>query len=212
MRTLVYGMQSSGASLFAFFLSQKSECVGIIDLWDGVVAPRLEDTEADVVLKCVVTSEVPLDAHLASFRPDRKILFVREKESNTDSLSHKRYRDHGGKMSEKFSRLERYLDQPEIFDCVVRFEDFLHDSAKVLDILDGLAEPSFYDFARSKHEMLNFNRSHSAWCRQYYRRRWDFGNIHFDRGGRVRLHSGGQARFGSRLLERLSRLRFSALS
>ena len=33
MRLLLYGLQSSGASLFAYFLAQVPDSVAVIDLW-----------------------------------------------------------------------------------------------------------------------------------------------------------------------------------
>ena len=47
MRILVYGMQSSGASLFTYFLAQRPDTIAVIDLWDGVVAPDFQDVQKD---------------------------------------------------------------------------------------------------------------------------------------------------------------------
>lgn len=183
-------MQASGASLFAFFLAQRPESLGIIDLWPRFVAPSLEEIGLDIVLKCVVTTSIPLERHVASFRPDVSILFMRAKSRNLERLSKRGYRDAGGKMEEKFAQFERYQEQPGLFDHVITYEDFLHDPGKVLDALSGLAAPEYYAFPRTKQDLLRFNRAHSAWCRRYYWRRWAFGNIHFERDGRVKLLAG----------------------
>jgi len=79
------------------------------------------------------------------------------------------------------------MEQQERFDLVITYEDFLHRPSQILTALHGLAAPPYYDFKRTKRDILEFNRSHSAWCRKYYRRRWDFGNIHFQRDGTVQL-------------------------
>src|SRR5262249_33242996 len=163
--------------------------LGITDLWDGFVAPGFEDTDKDVILKCVVTTDIPFEDHIASFRPDVKILFVREPSRNLESLAKKRYRDDGGGKDDKIVRLENELQRPDRFDHVVTYEDFVHDRTKILEALRGLVTPSHYDFKRTKHDILEFNRAHSAWCRQYYRRRWDFGNIRFEGDGTVKLLS-----------------------
>jgi hypothetical protein len=179
-------MQSSGASLFAMFLAQRPDTVAIIDLWDGFLAPDLSDCKRDVVLKCVIAPVIPLDSHLASFKPDFKILFVRSKESNLKSLSTKNYRNDSGKMGDKFAELDLLLKAPnELFDFVIHYEDFLKDRSKVLAALGELASPEYFEFKRTKYDILDFNRTHSAWCRKYYRRRWSFGNIHFDKDGKV---------------------------
>jgi len=56
MKTLIYGMQSSGASLFAYWLSQQNQCLSIIDLYHDQLAPSLDHD--NVVLKCVVTKNI----------------------------------------------------------------------------------------------------------------------------------------------------------
>ena len=203
MRVLVYGMQSSGASLFSFFLAQRPGAIAVIDLWDGFVAPDFADVETDVILKCVVAPVVPLEKHLASFKPDVTILFVRSEESNLESLSRKGYKNDGGKMDEKFAQLRTHMEQKELFDHVIDYEGFLHDRSKTLTALGALAAPNYYEFKRTKQDILNFNRSHSAWCRKYYRRRWGFGNVHFERDGTVKLGSKKRGQRKTGVLERL---------
>ncbi len=187
MRILVYGMQSSGASLFTFFLAQRPDTIAVIDLWDGVVAPDFTDAAKDVIVKCVVAPVTPLEAHLASFKPDVKILFVRSKASNKESLSVKSYRNDGGKMEDKFAEIESRVEQPTGFDHVINYEDFLNDRPKVLAELSSLVAPTYYEFKRSKDEVLDFNRTHSEWCRKNYRKKWGFGNIHFEADGTLKL-------------------------
>jgi hypothetical protein len=147
----------------------------------------MSNVEKDVILKCVVAPVVPLEKHLASFKPDLKILFVRSKANNVESLSAKSYRNDGGKMEDKFAHLEAHIEQPTSFDYVINYEDFLHDRPKVLAALGGLASPSYYEFRRTKNDILDFNRMHSEWCRKYYRRCWGFGNIHFEKDGTLTL-------------------------
>ena len=43
MRIIVYGMQSSGASYFTYFLAQKTNYIGVIDLWSSELAPFFEN-------------------------------------------------------------------------------------------------------------------------------------------------------------------------
>lgn len=199
MRTLVYGMQSSGASLFTYFLCQRPDTIGIIDLWsaNGFVAPALEDTDKDVILKCTATPVVPLERHVASFKPDVTILFLRDKRSNVERLARKGYRDEGGGMNEKFAQLDRDVERGGLFDLVLTYEDFVNAPPTILGALGELAAPSYYEFSRTKREMLAFARAHSAWCREYYRKRWGFGNIHFEKDGSVTLSSATRERPGA---------------
>jgi len=207
MRILVYGMQSSGASLFTFFLAQRPDTIAVIDLWDGVVAPDFTDVAKDVIVKCVVAPVTPLETHLASFKPDVKILFVRSKASNMESLSVKSYRNDGGKMEDKFAEITSRVEQPTGFDHVVNYEDFLNDRPKVLAELSSLVAPSYYEFKKTKDEVLDFNRTHSEWCRKNYRKKWGFGNIHFEKDGTLRLGARKPARkktLLNRVYEKLS--------
>lgn len=189
MKTFVYGMQSSGASLFTYFLCQRPDTIGIIDLWsgNGFVAPPFEDIDKDVILKCTVNSRVPLERHLASFEPDLTILFLRERGSNGESLGKKRYRDAGGRMNEKFAQLERDVQRRDLFDLVLTYEDFVSSPDAILSALGDAASPSYYEFKRTRREMLAFARTHSSWCREFYRKQWGFGNIHFENDGSVIL-------------------------
>jgi hypothetical protein len=46
MRLLIHGMQSSGASLFSFLMSQEPETLAIVDCWGGIV-PAFDDYAGD---------------------------------------------------------------------------------------------------------------------------------------------------------------------
>jgi hypothetical protein len=199
-------MQSSGASLFTLFLAQRPETIAVIDLWDGVVAPDLSKVQKDVIVKCVVAPVIPLEKHVASFKPDVKILFLRSKASNVESLSEKSYRNDGGRMEDKFAQLDNHMQQKDAFDYVINYEDFLNDRSKVLATLGGLAAPEYYEFKRTKQDILDFNRTHSEWCRKYYRRQWSFGNIHFERDGTVQLTSGKRQPRKPTIIKRLKKL------
>src|SRR5688500_15155867 len=94
-RIFVYGMQASGASLFTYYLAQQPATVAVIDLWAYYVAPNLS-TDTPCVLKAVVTTDIALEQHLASYQPDLKILFLRDPVQNFISLYTKEYRDIGG--------------------------------------------------------------------------------------------------------------------
>lgn len=182
MRIMIYGMQSSGASLFCFFLAQHPSRIGIVDLYSLVPAPALPEVTQDVVMKCVVSAKLKFEDQVASFRPDVKILFRRNRMVNASSLRHKAYRDESGNMEKKFSVWETL--NPKDFDIVLSYEEFLFDRAECLAKLGSLAEPSFYEFPRTREQIRVFNELHSEWCREKHR--YGFGNIHFDAKGRPR--------------------------
>ena len=193
MKALVYGLQSSGASLFTYFMGQRQGSIAIIDLraragrlpmWRFTpVAPRLTSA-SPIVLKCVVTVDVPFERHVESFRPDRTILFLRNPIANAASLRGKSYERHGGALEDKLRLLEDCFRRRSGFDAVICYEDFVRDRAGTVDRLEKLgwsATPGYYDFDRSLEEIVAYNRAESPWCAQYHGTRWGTGNIRGDR-------------------------------
>lgn len=182
MRVLVYGLQSSGASLLAYFLAQKPGALALTDVYSGEVAPALDDARAeDIVVKCVITATHPLERHCASFKPDKTVLVVRHPYHNLASLRSKPYRDDDGSPERKLSILEGVFQQRKrLFDATVLYEDFLFRPEKVAARLRGAsiaASEDFLAFKRSRRDLQEFNAAHSAWCREHYQKSFDFGNI-----------------------------------
>lgn len=158
MRLLVYGMQSSGASLFTFFLAQRRDCLPFIDILNNYAAPRL-DTGLDAVAKCVITTAYSLDEHIERFQPDRTLLFLRHPCHNYYSLQSKNYRNHSGLIDEKFSLLDTVFRQRDRFDAVVTYEDFLDNDPAVFARLADIGWPVdeyFFDYGRSQNDMVEF--------------------------------------------------------
>ena len=191
MRILVYGMQSSGASLVTYFLAQKPNTLAIIDLWNNYEAPCLEDVHAsDIILKCVVTTKVTLETHILNFNPDKKVLVLRHPYFNYVSLKNKPWSNESGRMEEKFKVLETVLNKRDQFDLVIMYEDFLFDRRKVLKEIQSIGYKStkdYFKFNRSKGEILNYNLRHSEWCNEFYQSKWGFGQIVFQKTGHMML-------------------------
>jgi hypothetical protein len=196
VKALVYGLQSSGASLFTYFMGQRPGSIAIIDLRarsgrlpmlrSTPVAPPLESA-SPIVLKCVITVEVALERHIESFRPDRTILFLRDPFANVASLRGKAYEGHGGALEEKLRLLEGCFRRRDDFDAVIRYEDFVRDHAGTVGRLEKLGwstTPGYYAFDRSLEEIVRYSRAESPWCARYHGTRWGTGNI---RGERVDL-------------------------
>jgi hypothetical protein len=193
VKALVYALQSSGASLFAYFMGQRPGSIAIIDLRARAgrlpmlrstpVAPPLESA-SPIALKCVVTVEAPFERHVESFRPDRAILFLRDPYANAASLRGKVYERHGGDLEEKLRLLEGCFRKRTSFDAVICYEDFVRDHAGTVDRLDELgwsATPGYYAFDRSLEEIVRYNCAESQWCARYRGTRWGTGNIRGDR-------------------------------
>jgi len=170
MKTLVYGMQSSGASLFTYWLAQQRDCLGVIDLYYNQLAPPIEHD--NVVVKCVASKEFTIEDHMASFKPDRVILFVRNPVENYLSLSEKTYAKYGGSIEEKLSIVDSCLAHSK-YDVLVRYEDFI-----LRRVPEGVGQSSYFDFSRTLDEVKQYNFSHSDWCKDNYKKKWGIGNIH----------------------------------
>lgn len=179
MRILVYGMQSSGASLFTFFLAQKPNTFAIIDIWGGDEIPKLEDIKCkDIIVKYIITKE-PLSNHIMSLKPHKKILFIRNPVDNYYSLNTKKYaRD----IDEKFKILEQIFQKKENFDLVIFYEEFIFNPDKVLKKLKRLGfvvKKDFFEFKRTPEDISKFNIKHCIEFKKF-KNKWLFGNIHFD--------------------------------
>lgn len=187
MKILVYGLQSSGATLATFLLGQKSGSVVVPDLYDNAIVPSLDDVPSDVerkVVKSVVTTHYSLDDHETSFCPDKTVLLLRHPGSNFVSLNQKPYRDRMGSIEEKFQLLEAYFNDRTRFDAVVRYEDLvLRQSAFTASLADAGIEvdPFHYNIPRSRLSILKENADQSPWCRENFQQTWGLGNLKSDK-------------------------------
>jgi hypothetical protein len=202
-RVLIYGMQSSGASLCALLLGQIPRSIAVIDLWIPYVAPQLE-LEADIVIKATI-GEVDYGKHLESFGPTRRILFVRHPIDIIDSLATKSYRDYGGKIEYKLSEFERMFEHRMTFDTVIYYEELvggLGDLIARLGELDLELPESASCFFRTPEAIVTAAREQSDWCDRYFRERWGLGNIHASQLGMLRPMHSARTWESARLAER----------
>lgn len=169
MRTLIYAMQSSGASLFSYWLSQQESCLGVVDLYFDQISPSLEHD--NIVLKCVATKEFTLEDHKSAFKPDKVILFTRNPVANYLSLSEKQYCNWGGTIDQKFKIFDQCIEN-EKFDLLVKYEDFIMKKSL------GVGDPSFYSFNKTITDVIQYNSINNDWCRLNYKKKWGIGNIH----------------------------------
>jgi len=178
MRLLIYAMQSSGASAFCYFLGQRAGSIAIVDVWSREVAPRIQ-TSHPVVAKATVTMTRTAADHIASFRPDRTILFVRDPVSVYASLRNYDYGARFGSIEEKLIRFEHEFLQG-CWDVVIRYEDFVARDPLVIEQINALGwdcQPSYWQLPRSRETIRDFNAANSAWCKNHFENGWGFGNI-----------------------------------
>lgn len=173
-------MPSSGASLFASFLAQMPDSIGIVDLWS--VAPRMCNT-LPVIVKATINCEITFEDHCRRFEPNLRILFLRDPRDNYRSLDAKHYKNIRGGILEKLQVLDRAFGRSrELFDLVVTYEDFIRDPSGLAEILEanGLElPPNAAQFPRGPQQIARFAVDHSAWCRLNYLKQFGFGNLHF---------------------------------
>lgn len=165
MKTLVYGMQSSGASFVTWTLAQAPGTIAVIDLFCREEAPSLDEEAAkyNVIVKCVVNTKIPLERQIELFRPDRLLLVTRNIDDLRTSLSSKPYRDLGGPLAEKLAIYEDVLRRGlHQFDSVISYERVA-------------ARPS--EIRRTVEQVVEYSKAHSPWCRKFHHHKWGVGGL-----------------------------------
>lgn len=179
-RLFIYRLQSSGASLFAYFLAQQPDTTAILDLLVPHVAPPLQ-VEKAVIVKATVCTTVDLTAYLVSFQPDCALLYLRHPRDNYRSLDRKPYRDDGGPIEAKFTQLEQVFRQRDRwFNATICYETFLsapEQTAARLRQLGIQIPPDAAAFKRPLADIIRLNQQWRWWCRQYFGQKWHLGNI-----------------------------------
>jgi hypothetical protein len=192
MRVLLYGMQSSGASLVTYFLGQQRGSIALVDVWARHLAPPLAaDPSRSVYAKCVITTEFSFEDHRASFRPDVTVLVLREPAQNYRSLAVKDYVSEGGALDEKFRKLEGEFVRRTRFDLTIAYEEFVAFPERVVEALRSAGIPADLDhlrFRRSVNRIRRANFAHDPWCREHFGFGWGFGNVQGTRLDPAKLH------------------------
>jgi hypothetical protein len=178
MRLFIYGMESSGASTFCLFLGQRPGSVAVVDLWSHCLAPPLEVT-APIVLKATANTTYWARDHVASFRPDGSILFLRDPVAVYRSLTKYEYANYEGTVEEKLARFDQEYSEAG-FDLVLRYEDFICRDPALLAAVEGLGWPchmGFYDLPRRIERIRRTNFAESPWLEREFDKSWGFGNF-----------------------------------
>ena len=175
-RLFIYGMQSSGATIFTIFLGQIPTSVVVADLWATEVAPSI-DVPFDLILKATI-GEIALDDHLRHFRPTHSILFLRHPVDICESLKRKSYRNLGGLLAKKLRIYDGTFEKRSQFDLVVKYEDFASHPQRVQRELASVGIQTPADSAkmpRSTKLIVEHSRTSSPWMRDHYRKGWGLG-------------------------------------
>lgn len=179
MRVLLYGMQSSGASVLAFTLAQKPESLAFVDIWNMFAAPEIEAAESDIVAKVVVTTAFSLEVHRRRFRPDVTLLVLRHPVDTFYSLSGRSYANENGLIDEKFALLEEVFRAGSGFDHIVHYEDFIFRPRGFVDLADRIGWRIGYDALLLQRAHSDIERTNLARCPGIAERlKYGVGNIH----------------------------------
>jgi hypothetical protein len=158
-RTLVYGMQSSGATLAALLLAQRADSVALLDVYCGRLVPARSAFPAEhtAIAKVTFSSVCSFEEQRARFEPDRTVLVLRHPCHAYVSLLRKPYAAMGGTPDEKLIRFEQAFRDRASFDAVVRYEDLVFRAAVALDelrVVDPTLAAAALDFTRSPTEIV----------------------------------------------------------
>jgi hypothetical protein len=182
-RVYVCGMQSSGSSIFSYFLAQIPDSLAVIDLWVRQPCPPLMLDMPVSIKTCISVMECYLQ-DVSVFKPTLSILFMRDPVDIYVSLKKKSYFNDGGDADDKFQIYETMFREREtLFDLSICYEDFTKSPLEVAERLRQHGVPiqnSALSFKRGLEEVIDFARSGSTWCRDNYQTRWTHGNIHTD--------------------------------
>lgn len=179
MRLFIYAQESSGASAFCHFLGQRPHSIALIDVWSPILTPPIVDVDIPVVAKATTTTIYSAADHVASFVPDRVILFLRDPVAVYASLSAKKYANEYGSIDEKFAQFE---DEVERFprDLTLSYESFVGRAPNLIRSVNEIGWPCSqldYQMSRSLEEIGAYGCAHSPTVKRLFNNGWGFGNI-----------------------------------
>lgn len=180
MRILVYGLQSSGASLFTFFLSQMPEYYSLCDIYNSGPCPEIPD-DINIVVKVTASPVTTYSDYLKMVNPDKSILILRNPFDNYASLKIKRY---AGNLTEKFREIERVFTK-NAFSLIIKYEDFVFTPEKVIPRLNKISinvSSDMLSFPRTREEITKY----TSQIKQFRK-----GNIHKHFGNIQEIESRG---------------------
>jgi hypothetical protein len=179
-RTLVYGMQSSGASLVALLLAQHPDAVALLDVYCGERVPCAPVCPPlPVVVKATISTAVGFAEQRARLAPDSAVLVVRHPVHTYVSLMRKEYAGMGGDPDDKLRILERDFANRDVFDVIVRYEDVvLRPEVALADLrrVEPAITMSAFGLPRTARDVVGATRAVPAFG-ETFGKTWDRGNV-----------------------------------
>ena len=182
MKLLIYALQSSGASAFAYLMSQRKDVISILDLYNEELAPSIFHPDYDIIVKCTVSNSYSLLDHVNSFKPDKVILFTRDINDVIASLMNKPHANKGGGISEKIEIFNKELNG-NLYSLKFSYDDMINQN---IGSLDFFIDSSAYKTSRTVEEIIDFSNQNCLWCKDNYKKKWQIGCL-FPRTGSVVL-------------------------
>lgn len=183
MKVLTYGMQSSGATLFNYLLSQRENTIAILDLFCNEICPSIDDKKNDIFIKCTISNFIDLQQHLDSFNPDLVILFKRNVDDVVRSLQKKDHANRCGNIEEKIEKYNQILNEKK-FDIEYSYEEMMN---KKICSLKKIIDNSSFDFKRTVYDVIEYNCLNSFWCKDNLKKKWWIGCLRH-KEGKVKLN------------------------
>jgi len=173
MRTLVYGMPSSGASWVAFVLGQHPDTIVIPDTYYFRPVPTADVFgDQDVVLKTTVDHKRTLELAQSRFQPHRTVIVVRDEDAVRASLRRRAAEAlrpeafmHGGNrgLEARLAEMRRVIATPLLWDERIDYEQFSQQD---------------HELTRTVEEIVRYNWENCEWCRNNaMKQKWGLGGI-----------------------------------
>lgn len=185
MKILIYTLQSSGATLFSYLMSQRENSIGILDLYNTELSPSINHNKFDIILKCTVSENYSLEQHIKSFLPDKVILFKRNESDIIKSLSKKPHANLGGNIQKKFEIFNSEVNKnsKKSFNLEYSYEEMINGNISKLKFF---IDSSAYNATRTIENIIDFSNKNCSWCKENFKKKWWIGCIN-PRQGSIKI-------------------------
>jgi len=186
----LFGLQSSGASLVAFFLAQRAGATAIVDLYNERMIPDGVIRQKGPFLVKATCPPINGPQYLQSIRraigAEYTYLVLR---NPWCAFASNLVRRPSAKILEKFHTMDSTLQRFDLYDAILCYEDLVLTPQRVREAVSHWPLPSNAScFPRSFREILAETLRRGDWAARKKRRGlMGTGNVHGIRAGRVSL-------------------------